>query len=211
MVLLKINLAFTIKTKSNVTIYLNMKRAKLEVYYGPMFSGKSALMIKEIFSNIDKSKLVFKPKGDVRSEMVYTREGIEFAAIGIENTRDILDHIQDWIEIVFIDELHFFGDELYDVVVEILDRGIDVTLAGLNTDFRIEEFPVAKKLIILADKAIKLRATCHICGKGSDWTARYLNGKPDSKDSETIISDKSTDTIEYKTLCSNCHPFSKEK
>lgn len=188
-----------------------MKRARFEIYYGPMFSGKSALMIKNILENIDTPKLVFKPKGDVRSEKVYTREGLEFEAIGINNANEIIPYIKDWVEKVYIDEINFFGDELVEVIKKLLDEGIDVVASGLDKDYRTEYFSASKELIELADKSVRLKARCHICGEGSSWTARFRNGEPDSKDSERIISDKSNDNIEYKTVCKKHHPFLQEE
>ncbi len=55
-----------------------MKKGRLKIFYGPMYSGKSAFIIKDILDNINSSKLVFKPKGDVRSDKLYTREGLVF-------------------------------------------------------------------------------------------------------------------------------------
>ena len=190
--------------------YISMKRAKLTIYYGPMFSGKSALLIKDILSNIDTSKLVFKPVGDVRSSKVYTREGLELEAIAIDNPTEMLDYIKDWVDVVYIDELHFYGDGLVDVVKQILDKGVDVVIAGLDKDFRAVWFESSKQLIELADKSVKLKARCHICGEGSTNTARFVNGEPASKDAPIILSDKAEDTVEYKTLCNKCHPFKGE-
>ena len=187
-----------------------MKRSKLEIYYGPMFSGKSALMIKDILSSIDTPKLVFKPKGDVRSNKVYTREGLEFEAIEINDPKEIIEYTKGWVEKLYIDEINFFGIDLVDVVKELLEMGVDVVASGLDTDFRAEYFDASKELIELADKSVKLKARCHICGERSSWTARFIDGKPDSKDSPIIISDKAKSNIEYKTVCKKHHPFLNE-
>ncbi len=184
-----------------------MRRAKLDIYYGPMFSGKSAHLIKDILQNIDVPKLVFKPSGDVRSKKLYTREGLEFVAIEINKPIEILEHVKDWVEIVYIDEINFFDDSLLKVIKEILARGINVRVSGLNKDYRTEYFSNAKELIELADKAVSLKASCSICGAPSAFTARFVDGEPDSKDSETIISDKEQENIEYRTVCRKHHPF----
>ncbi|NQX83202.1 MAG: thymidine kinase [Mycoplasmataceae bacterium] len=188
-----------------------MKRAKLELYYGPMFSGKSALLIKDILSNIDIPKLVFKPIADIRSKKIYTREGLEFESIGINKSSEIMKYIEEWVEKVYIDEINFFDETLVDVIIELMNIGIDVVCSGLDTDYRAEYFPITKKLIKIADKGIKLKAKCSICGEGSSWTARFINGKPDSKKSPTIISDKLNANIEYLTVCEKHHPFLCEK
>lgn len=187
-----------------------MKRAKLTIYYGPMYSGKSALLIKDILNHISTPKLVFKPNGDVRSAKLYTREGLEFEAVGVSSPEEILPHIQsDWLERVYIDEINFFGEGFFEVIQKILEQGVDVICSGLDTDFRTDDFPESRKIIEAADVAVKLKAKCHICGKPSAWTSRYIDGVPASKDSPTILSDKAQSNVEYKTLCTECHPFLK--
>lgn len=185
-----------------------MRRAKLKIYYGPMYSGKSALLIKDILENISTPKLVFKPTGDVRSTKVFTREGLEFEAIGVTSAKEILPHVhEDWLEKVYIDEINFFDEGLVEVIDDILTKGIEVICSGLDTDFRTEFFPASKAIIEAADIAVRIKAKCHKCGKPSAWTSRYIDGEPASKDSPTILSDKAQDNVEYKTLCSACHPF----
>lgn len=184
-----------------------MKRAKLKIYYGPMYSGKSVLLIKDIFANIEKSKLVFKPKEDIRSEKVYTREGLEFDAIQISEPSEIMNYIEDWIERVYLDEINFFDDSLVQVIEELLQMGIDVIVAGLDRNYRAEFFLVSIKLIELADKGIKIKAKCYKCEKGASLTTRFIDGKPDSKDSLTNISDKLNKNIEYFPACDEHHPF----
>lgn len=187
-----------------------MKKGKLKVFYGPMYSGKSAYLIKDILENIHTPKLVFKPKGDVRSKKVYTREGLEFEAIAINTPEEILPHIGEWVEKVYIDEINFFGELLTPIVDQILDQGIDVIVSGLDTDYRTDDFIGTKQLLDKADIAVRLTARCHICGNKSSWTARFTDGVLDSKDSETIISDAAMSNVEYKTLCSKCHPYVEE-
>ena len=188
-----------------------VKRAMLKIYYGPMFSGKSAHLIKDILNNISTSKLVFKPSQDTRSEKVFTREELVFEAQSITDPKEILIEIKDWIRTVYIDEINYFDKELVGVVRNILDLGIDVVLSGLDRDYRTDYFDSTKELIEMADIAVKLKAKCHICGNPSKWTGRFINGKPDSKDSLTIIPDSENSKIEYKTLCDKHHPFVGEK
>lgn len=184
-----------------------MKYGRLKIFYGPMFSGKSAYIIKDILNNIDYSKLVFKPAGDVRSDKLYTREGLVFDAISIDKAEEILPKVKEWVRVVYIDEINFFGEEVVEVVEELLRMGVDVVISGLDKDFRLEWFPQSKALIEMADVAVRLKARCSICGKGSLHTARYINGEPASKDSPVILSDSADSTVEYKTLCDDHHPF----
>ncbi len=186
-----------------------MKQGRLKIFYGPMFSGKSAYIIKDILNNIDSSKLVFKPTGDVRSNKLYTREGLVFDAIAVSNGAEILSHVKDWVRMVYIDEVNFFGEDIVEVVFKLLDMGVDVVVSGLDKDFKLEWFPASRALIKRADVGVRLKARCHQCGKPSKYTARFINGEPASKDSPIILSDAADDNVEYKTLCEECHPFLK--
>ncbi len=188
-----------------------MKQGRLKIYYGPMYSGKSAYIIKDILKHIDSSKLVFKPKGDERSDKLYTREGLVFNAISIEEPKEIIEHIHAWVRMVYVDEINFFGMEIVEVVEELINRGIDVVVSGLDKDFRMEWFEPSKALIEKADIGVRLMARCHICGKGSRNTARFVNGEPASIDAPIIVSDSSSEDIEYKTVCDEHHPFAKSK
>ncbi len=201
--------------RSNVCVggmvyYWNtMKQGRLKIFYGPMYSGKSAYIIKDILNNIDSAKLVFKPKGDVRSDKLYTREGLQFDAIAIDDAIEIKEYIKDWVRVVYIDEINFFGDDIVQVVDELINQGIDVVVSGLDKDFRLEWFPQSKALIEKADVAVRLKARCHLCGNGSPNTARFINGEPAPIDSPVILSDCADETVEYKTLCNEHHPFYK--
>ncbi len=179
------------------------------MFYGPMFSGKSAYIIKDILSNINSSKLVFKPVGDVRSDKLYTREGLHFDAIGINKAEDILPHIKEWVRVVYVDEINFFDVSIVKVIDTLINQGVDVVVSGLDKDFRLEWFPQSKELIKMADVGIKLKARCHVCGKGSTNTARFINGEPAPIDSPVILSDASDDSVEYLSVCDEHHPFYK--
>ena len=136
-----------------------MKEGRLKIFYGPMYSGKSAYLIKDILNNIDQSKLVFKPMSDERSEKVYTREGLVFDAIAIDAPSEILDYVEDWVRVIYIDEINFFDGTLVDIVKQVLAMGIDVVVSGLDKDYRNEYFDSSKGIIDYADISVKLKAT----------------------------------------------------
>jgi len=188
-----------------------MSKGNLKIYYGPMFAGKSLKLIKDINFNNGKEVLVFKPKLDTRSSnKITSRDGLEHESISISKGKDIFNHINNKIEIVYIDEINFFTIELVNVVKDILLKGINVVLSGLDKDYRTEYFPQVKELIDIADEKIALKARCFVCDEPSELTSRYINGKPDSKDSETLICDSKSSIVEYKTLCKKHHPLVKE-
>ena len=189
-----------------------MNKGKLKIYYGPMFAGKSLNLIKDIKNNTEKNKLVFKPKLDTRTiNKIKSRDGSEYASISIKNGSEIFRHLNDIVNIIYIDEINFFDDELVISIKKILEKGIDIVLSGLDKDYRTEYFDHVKSLIDIADEKIELKAKCFVCGEPSEFTSRYINGEVDSKDSETLICDSDSSRVEYKTLCKKHHPLIKEK
>ncbi len=188
-----------------------MNKGKLTIYYGPMFAGKSLRLIKDINNNSEK-KLVFKPKQDTRTEgKIKSRDGLEFESITIKDSEEIFNYLisnnENKVRTIYIDEINFFGDDLFGVVKKILKKKINVVLSGLDKDYRTEYFPQVKLLIEIADEKFKLTARCFVCNEPSEFTSRYINGKPDSRESETLICDSKLSKVEYKTLCKKHHPL----
>jgi thymidine kinase len=78
-------------------------------------------------------------------------------------------------DVVLIDEIQFFPDAP-EVCEALANDGKIVMGAGLNGDFKREEFPVISKLIPLAEEFITLSAVCSICGENAHFTKRIVAG-----------------------------------
>ncbi|ACI99339.1 thymidine kinase [Rhodospirillum centenum] len=147
-----------------------MRYGKLEVICGPMFSGKSTEILKRAIwytHGTGTRIMLLKPAFDVRyaHDRVVNHDGIGFDATPI--TR--MPEVPEDVSAVFIDEAQFccaphFEGDLVQSVRALLERGIDVGVSGLDTDWRGHPFPVTATLAGMADTVIKLRSRCAVCG-----------------------------------------------
>jgi thymidine kinase len=78
-------------------------------------------------------------------------------------------------DVVLIDEIQFFPDAP-EVCEELANNGKIVVVAGLNGNYKREEFPVISKLIPLAEEFISLPAVCSVCGENAYFTKRIVAG-----------------------------------
>lgn len=148
-------------------------RGKLTVYAGPMFSGKSAHLIRAI-SLASGRVLCLAPAFDNRSgHSIHSREGRSYPARSIACWPSDVGQFG----MVVADEAHFQVSPHYrgDVVQDIIStraRGVDVVVGGLDTDYHRETFPVMQRLMAEADEVVMLEARCHVCGGPARWTAK---------------------------------------
>ncbi|MDX8047734.1 thymidine kinase [Gracilibacillus sp. S3-1-1] len=163
----------------------------IELICGSMFSGKSEELIRRVrratFGNLTVA--VYKPLIDNRykDEYVVSHNGTEVMAKPVERSREILDDVSEDMDLIGIDEVQFFDDEIIHVVSELADRGHRVVLAGLDTDFRGEPFGPMPELLSISEFVTKLNAVCPVCGSPASRTQRLINGSPASYDDPVIL------------------------
>ena len=163
----------------------------IEVIVGPMYSGKSEELIRRLkrAEIARQNVLVFKPAIDNRYcvENVVSHSGVQFKAHRIDKASDILTYIEEDTQVVGIDEVQFFEEEVVEIARTLADRGLRVIAAGLDMDFRGEPFGPTPKLMAIAEFVDKLTAICMICGDPAHRTQRLINGSPASYDDPTIL------------------------
>ena len=172
-----------------------VKSGVLEVFCGPMKSGKSRalLSVADKLVYVNGCRFVFvKPIVDTRDENVVSRYGdTDFDCIRVDekNPSDILDFVNTDYDAILIDEVHFFDKCIFDVVDELLRRGFYVVCAGLDLDYRGEPFGAMPYLLALADEVYKLKAVCEYpsCSAIANRTQRLLFGAPAPYDAPTIL------------------------
>lgn len=146
----------------------------LQVFTGPMFSGKTQTLLRKISKFVDissKQALIINHSLDNRNMgAVISSHSSMYKGINIVNT-DVLsiDHLSsinvDKYTMIGIDEINFFTDE-YDLVNTIklwINQGKHVICAGLDGDANMNQFGYISKLLPMADKFVKLNAKCEIC------------------------------------------------
>ena len=156
-----------------------------------MFCGKTEELIRRLRRAIiaKRNVQVFKPAIDNRYvvEKVHSHAGIEIDAIPIDDITDIYKHLKEDTNVIGIDEAQFFSDKIIEVGEDLVNRGIRVIFAGLDTDFRGEPFGAMPMLMARAERVDKLNAICMVCGGPASRTQRLVDGKPANYNDPLVI------------------------
>jgi len=195
----------------------------LKVETGPMFSKKTDSLIDRIEdlefagdqSGVDF--LVFNHRIDTRygDNVIGSHNGRHHEAIGVATARQLLDHVTSEDEFgrdirpefyqllhIFIDEAQFFDPEL-PTVLEYLDDlylefngiGLDIHVAGLDTDFARRPFGPMPALMAKAIEVNKHTAICSVipngdgkhCKEPAVYTQRLIDGEPPKYDDPIVL------------------------
>lgn len=189
-------------------MFIMNQKGWVEVICGSMFSGKSEELIRRVrqatYGNL--SVTVFKPVIDNRfsEEEIVSHNGTSVIAHPIRKSEEILQYLEKDgdSDIVGIDEVQFFDENIVDVVSQLADQGIRVIVAGLDTDFRGVPFGKMPTLMALGESVTKLNAICPICSSPASRTQRLINEKPASYDEPIILVGASES---YEPRCRHHH------
>lgn len=188
-----------------------IKPGILEVYCGPMKSGKS----KRLFDRFDKLKFIdncnilfIKPKLDTRNDnninSRYQNSNMTCYLIDINNFTQLENLIEtNKINVLFIDEVQLFNKNFKDTIIKLLKNNIHIIAAGIDLDFRGETFGFMSQILPIANRIYKLTAVCEVknCFLQATRSQRLINGKP-AKYDEPIISIESNENNEkYEPRC----------
>ncbi|ALC88688.1 thymidine kinase [Bacillus sp. FJAT-18017] len=172
-------------------MYVMKQSGWVEVICGSMFSGKSEELIRRVRrAQFAKQKIaVFKPKIDNRysEESVVSHNGSSFIAMPIAHSTAIFDYIDVETDLIAIDEVQFFDEEIVNVIQHLANSGYRVIAAGLDQDFRGEPFGKMPELMAIAELVTKLQAVCAVCGSPASRTQRLIDGRPASYDDPVIL------------------------
>jgi thymidine kinase len=160
-----------------------IKRGKLTVICGPMFSGKTKKLIHiiRVFHALGKRVFVFKPKIDTRysTDHVIVGHDKDMAnALLIDHDKPdeiitILNKENNFPIEIIIDEINFFEPEkTVPVIVDLLNRGCNVTVAGADYTYTKDQFGATLTLYQMADIRMKLFAVCEKCGGKAIYSER---------------------------------------
>ncbi len=187
------------------------RAGSVEVITGSMFCGKTDELIRRLRrATIARQKVqVFKPSIDFRYAVrkVTSHAGSDFEAMPVEQSQDVLTHLDQDTTVVAIDEAQFFDDKIIEIVQHLADQGRRVIVAGLDTDFRGEPFGPMPVLMAKAEHVDKLQAICMVCGEPASRTQRIINGKPARYDEPVVIIGAAE---MYEARCRKHHEVPKE-
>ncbi len=178
----------------------------IEVICGSMFAGKTEELIRRI-TRIQYAKrevVVFKPVIDNRygKDDIVSHSQRRFKSISINNSSELLDHLDHLPYAVAIDEAQFFDEKIVDVAEYLADHGVRVIVAGLDRDFRGEPFGVMPEFLSRAEYVTKLQAICQVCGEPATRTQRIIDGEPAYYDDPIILVSAKE---KYEARCRRCH------
>ena len=162
--------------------------SSLHIIYGPMFSGKTTLLLEKVdgFCNIRKNKQGIiinsvKDSRDIAKKGVLTTHGNVFITKNIptfilQKKVEFLKETEKYIyeyDYIFIDECQFFED-LVPFVMKILSKNKKVFCAGLLTDVNTAKFGHLMTLIPHADETTQLKSICKEC---NSWERKAIYTK----------------------------------
>lgn len=186
------------------------RKGLLEVVCGSMFSGKSEELIRRLRrAEIAKQNvLTFKHSIDNRrsTQYVTSHAGNKVSAIEITNPKEIFNFVNDKTDVIGIDEVQFFNNEIVNIILQLVHEGKRVIVAGLDLDFRGVPFGCMPALLAFADKVTKLKAVCMECGKDAQFTQRIINNDPAKYDDPIILVGAQEC---YQARCRNCYKIDK--
>lgn len=180
----------------------------LELFLGPMFSGKTTQLIQiyKTYKYIGKSVAVINYMDDVRYDntQLSSHDKIMIPCIFVEKIGNIwyderhtfYKDLHD-ADVILINEGQFF-DDLFQIVLEMVEtKNKKVYICGLDGDFQRNKFGQLADLIPYCDKVTKLQSLCSVCknGKKAIFSHRITHEK-----SQIVIGSDN-----YMPLCRNCY------
>ena len=151
-------------------------QGNLHLIIGPMFSGKSTLLLTRYrrYKIAGKRCLLIKYANDDRYEdseaMIVTHDKLKYQAIASTVLKDLDDYINDF-DVICIDEIQFYPDAA-EYCDRWANRGKIVEACGLSGDFRRKPFEQISLLIALSDDIQHVKAVCRDTGLDAPFSKR---------------------------------------
>ncbi len=186
----------------------------LEIIIGPMFSSKTSTLLeiykKCKFCNISVSIINHSIDQRYHNTMVSTHDKIMAPCIQANKLSEIWlnDNIDNELVdndsytllqnsgVILINEGQFFSD-LYEVVVDMLNKNKKVYICGLDGDFERKKFGSVLDLIPLCDKVTKLTSLCSLC---KDGTPGIFSMRLTKEREQTVVGSEN-----YIPVCRKCY------
>ena len=183
-----------------VTHYYTMPYSgRLDLFIGPMFSGKTTEIVKKynecIQNNINVVAINYAEDTRYHTTMLSSHDKVMIPCIQCMQLNEIAttDEVMN-SDVVLINEGQFFPD-VYEVVVSLVETyNKHVIICGLDGDFKRNKFGRLCDLIPYCDSITKLTAICE-CGKPSIFSHRTS-----VETAQVVIGSNN-----YKPLCRKCY------
>ena len=152
----------------------------IEVICGSMFSGKTEELIRRLKrAKIANQKIqIFKPSIDSRSdEYIESHDKKKIKSITVKTAYDIFEIGKDF-DVIGIDEIQFFDNDIISVCNSLANNGVRVIAAGLDMDYLGNPFGPMPNLMAIAEYVTKVHAICSETGNIANYS--YRKKKEDS-------------------------------
>ena len=151
----------------------------IEAVVGSMFSGKTQELIRRLrLAMIARQKVqVFNSALDTRyaKDHIVSHDAVKIPSKSAQKAKDIFQLIDPDTQVVGIDEVQFFDEDIVEVCEELAGQGRRVVVAGLDQDYRGVPFPVTCRLMGVAEFVTKNLAICSVCGNPANRSQRLTH------------------------------------
>lgn len=181
----------------------NKGKMSLHLFIGPMFSGKSTEMIKQIRRErvIGKNILVINSNLDKRygfEDHVVNHDMVREPCTSVDELSKVSKDDIDSADTIFVEEAQFFKD-LFENVTDWVDNSKKkVVVFGLDGDFKRKPFGQILSLIPHCDTVVRLTSLCRVCSDGTE----AIFSKRITSDTSTIMVGSGE---EYIPVCRKCY------
>lgn len=183
----------------------SQRRGWIEVIIGSMFSGKTEELIRRLNrARIARQRVeIFKPMIDTRYDEtnVVSHNENSILSTPVSSATQIL-LLTNEVDVVGVDEVQFFDDEIVDVCNKLAGQGIRVIVAGLDMDFTGKPFGPVPALMATAEYVTKVHAICIRCGNLAQYSYRK------TQDQKLVMLGE---TDSYEPLCRSCFELQRSK
>jgi len=162
------------------SLHGNKQFGSIEVICGSMFSGKTEELIRRLKrAKIANQKIqIFKPSLDSRNnEYIESHDKNRIKSLTVKTSYDVYDIGKDF-DVIGIDEVQFFDDEIVSVCNSLANNGVRVIAAGLDMDYLGNPFGPMPNLMAIAEYVTKVHAICSKTGNIANYS--YRKNKEDS-------------------------------
>ena len=192
-----------------------MTTGYLELIIGPMFSGKTSKLLEIYkqckFCNISVAVINHCDDKRYSNNMLSTHDKIMIPCIQTKNLCDLWNYhdIENVLniegenhlliresDVILINEGQFFED-LYEIVISMLDSNKKIYISGLDGDFQRKKFGQILDLIPLSDKVTKMNSLCGLC---KDGTAGIFSLRLTNESEQMLIGSSN-----YTPVCRKCY------
>lgn len=173
----------------------------LRFSFGLMNSGKSLNLIALYYSLKTNKKThigIFAP--EICANQIISRSSLQLEIDAFITNESRLDELCAPFSFILVDEVQFCLPHQIDQLRILADKGANVYCFGLLTNWKLELFPAAKRLVEIADCFFKCEQLPNVCSHCGQRPA-IGHFKQSSSDMSLI----QLDTNIYSWCCFSCH------